>query len=165
MTKEEKLAEKRKKQYEKGLKYLKKSRERQIKKQQEKEIDFGKKIKKFSDKKIFQHKQDEIFYKEIWKERPHKCINCGKFLGHDFYNKEGFPINLYRYAHIIPKSIYPYLRHYKGNIMLLCLECHSKFDNSSKEIQKTMKCYNSLRIDFLKKLHIFLKENNIEEFK
>lgn len=122
-------------------------------------------IKKFSEKMQEMHKRDEIFYEQIWNEREHYCINCGKYLGKIFKDSEGKLVNLYRYAHIIPKSTYPYLRHYKNNLMLLCLNCHTKFDNSPKEVVKEMKCYNKELIEKLKLLHKELENNKNDIYK
>lgn len=148
--------------FKKFLEYRNNSKKRQIERQKQNKLE-GKnkvyKIKKFSDKKIKMHEKDLIFYQEIWNERPHYCQNCNKFLGSSFYTQDNKPI-LYRYSHIIPKSIYPYLRHYKDNINLLCLECHTKFDNSEKEVMRNMKCYNEEKINFLKDLNKNLKDNN-----
>ena len=164
----------------KKLKYLERAREKQrqkyfspenTQKRKEKATLYQKKafekrqgLKKFSDKMVALHKEDATFYEKIWSTRAHYCENCGKFLSNDFKNSKG-NIILYRYAHIIPKSIYPYLRHYDQNIMLLCLDCHSKFDNSPKEIVEQMKCHNSEYIEKLKDLHKELKQENNEIYK
>ena len=121
-------------------------------------------LKKFSEKMVALHKEDTIFYEEIWNSRKHFCENCGKFLGNNFRNKEG-RIIVYRYAHIIPKSVYPYLRHYDKNIMLLCLNCHTLFDNSPKEKVEKMNCYDSEHIEALKLLHKNLEKENNELYK
>lgn len=121
-------------------------------------------LKKFSDKMVTLHEKDAIFYQKIWESRKHNCENCGKFLGNNFRDIKN-KIIVYRYAHIIPKSIYPYLRHYDKNIMLLCLHCHTQFDNSPKEIVKKMKCYDEQHIEYLKNLHKELEENNNEIYK
>ena len=113
---------------------------------------------------VLLHEEDAAFYKGIWNTRKHYCENCGKFLGNNFRNLKGNVI-LYRYAHIIPKSVYPYLRHYDKNIMLLCLDCHTKFDQSPKEVVKRMKCYNEKNIEELKIFHEKLKEENNEIYK
>lgn len=159
------------KELEKRLQYKQNSLERQRIKQGER-IQFYKdnpelrpKINKFSSKMEEMHKKDENFYLDIWNKRPHYCVECGKYLGKSFYDEEGKPINLYRYAHIIPKSKYPYLRHCKANLMLLCLNCHTKFDNSPREIYEKMKIYNENYINRLKELHKKLKEEDNEKFK
>ena len=159
----------------KKLEYFKKIKDKQreeyfspenVKKRKEKAIQYQKNsnkkrqnLKKFSDKMIILHKEDAIFYEEIWKLRPHYCENCGKFLGNNFKNRKG-QIILYRYAHIIFKSIYPYLRHYDKNIMLLCLDCHTKFDQSQREIVEKMNCYDKEHIEDLKELHKKLEQEN-----
>ena len=49
--------------------------------------------------------------------------------------------------------------------MLLCLECHTKFDQSPKDIVKEMKCYDGEHIENLKQLHKQLKQENNEIYK
>lgn len=124
----------------------------------------SKSLNKFSNKMKILHEKDEKFYEEIWNTRPHFCENCGKYLGKDF-RKNNRIISLFRYAHILPKSIYPYLRHYSDNLMLLCLNCHTEFDNSSKEIKEKMKIFNLKKIENLKELHHFLKNNMDKKYK
>lgn len=165
----------------KKIEYLKKIREKQrekyfseenVIKRREKAIEYKKKLiqkeyrglRKFSNKMLSIHEKDTIFYEKIWNERKHYCENCGKFLGNSFKDSRGYIIT-YRYAHIIPKSVYPYLRHYNKNIMLLCLNCHTKFDNSPKEIVEKMKCYNDEHIKNLKQLHKKLEQENNEIYK
>lgn len=151
--------EKRKK---KALQY----RQNAIEKQRKKQRQISQKrtfLNKFSSKMKKKHEEDIVFYREIWDSRPHICQNCGKFLGNNFEDKDGKIINVFRYAHIIPKSIYPYLRHYNKNILLLCLNCHTKMDNSPKEIIEKMPCYDKSYIQELKQLHKKLEKdkNNI----
>lgn len=123
------------------------------------------KMKKFSVKMEELHKKDEIFYKRIWDTRPHICCNCGKFLGNDFYSNDGKILNIFRYAHIIPKSIYRNLRHCDINLMLLCFNCHDRFDHTPRNIYSQMHCYNEDYIDKLKEINKYLKNNNIDIFK
>jgi len=160
----------------KKIEYLQRIKERQrekyfseesINKRREKAIQYQKnlkekkyKLKKFSDKIISLHEKDTKFYEQIWQERKHYCENCGKFLGNNFRESNGNLIS-YRYAHIIPKAVYPYLRHYKDNILLLCLDCHTKLDTCPLSIIEKMNCYNQQHIEELKSLHKNLeKENN-----
>lgn len=57
---------------------------------------------------------------EIWVERPHYCVKCGKHLGRD-------PRSFY-FSHIKSKGSHPELRLDKNNIELLCRECHQKYE-------------------------------------
>lgn len=167
----------------KKFEYLEKSKKKQlekyfsqenVEKRKKKAIEYQERIKarvkekgglkKFSNKMINLHQKDEEFYKTIWSQRKHYCENCNKFLGNNFRDLKGHII-VYRYAHIIPKSIYPYLRHYNDNIMLLCLDCHTKFDQSPKEVIKKMKCYDGEYIESLKELHKKLKQENNDIYK
>jgi hypothetical protein len=63
---------------------------------------------------------------EIWKERPHYCVNkkCGKYLGEE-------PQAIF-FSHRKSKGAYPELRLCKDNIDLLCPECHRLWDFSNK---------------------------------
>lgn len=151
-----------KKRKEKSIIYKQRLIDRQKQKQNKREYKTKCGLNKFSDKMKIMHEKDASFYEEIWNERPHYCENCGKYLGNTFRDKNG-KIIVYRYAHIIPKSVYPYLRHYKHNILLLCLNCHTQFDNSPKEIMEKMKCYDKEQINNLKKMHKILEQeqNNI----
>lgn len=154
--------------FQKALEYQRNFRERQIAKNKEK-IREGvyprKKINKFSEKMKLMHEKDAKFYEEIWNERPHYCVNCNIFLGNLFKDDNEHLVDIFRYAHIIPKSTYPYLRHYKDNLMLLCLKCHTKLDNSPKEIVEKMPCYDFNKIEQLKILHKKLEKNNDETYK
>lgn len=150
------------KRKEKGIIYKQRLIERQKQKQSQKEYKTKCSLHKFSEKMKVMHEKDAIFYEKIWKKRLHYCENCGKYLGDTFRDIKG-NIIVYRYAHIIPKSVYPYLRHYEYNILLLCLNCHTQFDNSPKEIVEKMKCYDKEQIEGLKELHKKLEQeqNNI----
>ena len=165
----------------KRLEYLERAKEKQrqkyfspenVQKRREKAVQYQRNarqkrqggLKKFSDKMVALHEEDAVFYEGIWNTRKHYCENCGKWLGNNFRNLKGHIIT-YRYAHIIPKAVYPYLRHYDKNIMLLCLECHTKFDQSPKDIVKEMKCYDGEHIENLKQLHKQLEQENNEIYK
>lgn len=57
---------------------------------------------------------------EIWSERPHICVECGKRLGEN--------PRVHFFSHIKPKSTHPELRLDKTNVRLLCWECHYNED-------------------------------------
>ena len=59
----------------------------------------------------------ELFL-QIWNERPHYCVKCQKFLGHE--------PKVYFFSHKKSKGSHPELRLVKDNIELLCEECHYK---------------------------------------
>lgn len=62
------------------------------------------------------------FFLSIWKTKhPHKCENCGKFLGYE-------PLS-YMFDHTLEKKKYPEYKYDIENIMYLCLECH---DNKTR---------------------------------
>ena len=68
---------------------------------------------------------------EIWEERSHICENCKKNLG-------GEPKAQF-FSHIKPKSTHPHLRLKKGNVRLLCFDCHYSYDFGSKETFNKLK--------------------------
>jgi len=67
-------------------------------------------------------KKDEEFYKEVYAASPHKCQNCDCKLPKT-------PSN-FMFHHLLEKRNYPQYRHVPENIMILCLECHSKAETN-----------------------------------
>lgn len=63
-------------------------------------------------------------FKQIWKNRPHICTNCGGWLGDE-------PQPCF-FSHIKGKGAHPELRLSVFNIQLLCFECHRVFDQGTK---------------------------------
>lgn len=55
-------------------------------------------------------------FEEIWREREHICVKCGKSLG-------GEPRAIF-FSHIKSRGSYPELKMDKNNIELLCSACH-----------------------------------------
>lgn len=80
-----------------------------------------KRQKKLEDQKEMS-KLDEAFYKEVWAASPHKCQNCDCKLPRTPYN--------WMFHHLLEKRNYPQYRHVPENIMILCLECHSKAETN-----------------------------------
>lgn len=76
---------------------------------------------------------DQKFFRSIWEERPHYCVECGKILLH--YSATYI-------SHHLLKSIYPKLRHEAKNVDVLCYLCHQKWDFWKK---KEMKIYSEER--------------------
>lgn len=68
--------------------------------------------------------EKEIF-KQIWEEREHICINCKVYLGEE-------PI-VHFFSHAKGKGAHPELRLDKGNIDILCRDCHYARDFQGKE--------------------------------
>ena len=68
--------------------------------------------------------EKKLFFK-IWSERPHICVNCKDYLGHE--------ARAHNFAHIKPKGLYPELRLDPSNIMLLCYACHYAYDFQGKD--------------------------------
>lgn len=64
-------------------------------------------------------------FKEIWAERPHKCVKCGKDLGDELK-----PVY---FSHKKSKGAFPELRLDKTNIELLCFNCHHKYEFGSRK--------------------------------
>ena len=80
-----------------------------------------KRQKKLEDQKDLL-KLDEAFYKEVWAASAHKCQNCDCKLPKTPYN--------WMFHHLLEKRNYPQFRHVPENIMILCLECHSKAETN-----------------------------------
>jgi hypothetical protein len=102
-------------------------------------------IRKVSDKRaaklseqIKMAELDEAFYKKLWSERPHKCVECGKSLGNTF--KKWF------FHHLLPKSKYPQFRHDPLNIVFADLECHSKAETNIDFAPKIKELTNQFKI-------------------
>jgi len=84
------------------------------------------KVSKKRQKKLEEQKEllklDEDFYKEVWAASPHRCQNCDCKLPKTPYN--------WMFHHLLEKRNYPQFRHVPENIMILCLECHSKAETN-----------------------------------
>lgn len=92
-------------------------------------------IKKMSDKHRDNLKEmaktwseDKLLYNSIWKYKPHVCESCGRNLGAE--------PRTFNFHHILPKRNYPQYRHSEWNIMLLCLDCHSKAEVMIEHVPK-----------------------------
>lgn len=73
-------------------------------------------------------KQDEEFYKEVWAASDNKCQNCECKLPKTPYN--------WMFHHLLEKRNYPQFRYVPENIMILCLECHSKAETNIDFVPK-----------------------------
>lgn len=62
----------------------------------------------------------QSLFMEIWKERPHVCVKCGKKLGPE-------PLAVY-FSHKKSRGSHPELKMDKNNIELLCYNCHHEWD-------------------------------------
>ena len=67
--------------------------------------------------------EKDLFIK-IWRERPHYCTKCGKWLGDE-------PKSFF-FSHIRSKGACPELRLVPNNIELLCFNCHQQYEFSTK---------------------------------
>ena len=61
----------------------------------------------------------------IWSQRPHYCINCGKWLG--------LTPKSWMFSHRIAKGVNEKERLNPDNIDLLCFDCHFARDMQGKE--------------------------------
>jgi len=66
--------------------------------------------------------KDKEFYQEVYNASPHKCQNCDCKLPKQ-------PSN-FMFHHLLEKRNYPQFRYTPENIMILCLECHSKAETN-----------------------------------
>lgn len=88
---------------------------------------------------------------EIWAERPHYCIECGKFLPED---ESGVPYKVY-FSHVLSKGAHPELRFDPNNIVLHCQEDHRLWETSGK--MKAMKTF-ALHSAYMQKNGFVLNE-------
>lgn len=65
--------------------------------------------------------KDYNFYLGIWNKRPHRCQVCDTPLGSE--------LRSYMFDHLIEKSTHPELRYEEDNLIVVCLDCHSKKTN------------------------------------
>lgn len=84
---------------------------------------------------------------EIWNERKHVCVNCGKQLG-----LRPQPIF---FSHILTKGSHPSLRLNKNNIELLCAEDHMKWETGDLETKRKFK-WSDDKKNFVKENHYLL---------
>ena len=73
-----------------------------------------------ADKEVL--KMDEELRILVWAASKHECIECGKHLGNKFKK--------WNFHHCLPKAKYPQFRHEPFNIVLVCLEDHSKAETN-----------------------------------
>lgn len=68
----------------------------------------------------------QSLFMEIWEERPHICVKCGKHLGDE-------PKAIF-FSHIRSRGARPDLKMDKNNIELLCSACHRLYEFNEREI-------------------------------
>ena len=81
-------------------------------------------------------------FKEIWSERPHKCVVCDAVL----------PVFTVRFfAHLLSKGSNPAMRLDKNNIEIMCFPHHYKLDHETNRAREDSK-YDKIfeKIDKLK---------------
>lgn len=84
-------------------------------------------------------KEDEDFYEKCFDASKHVCEECGCKLNTVFRGEDNRVLCRWRYAHRLPKSVYPEYRHKLWNIVNLCLDCHTKYDFGDKSNMKVWK--------------------------
>ena len=75
--------------------------------------------------------QMQLFFQEIWNERPHKSEVSGDYLGKE-------PLTLFFHP-ILPKSKYPDLALKKDNIILLTADEHNNVENNITRYEEVNK--------------------------
>nr|QPI16441.1 MAG: hypothetical protein NIOZUU157_00334 [Virus NIOZ-UU157] len=75
-----------------------------------------------------QPNNDHLFFKEIWKKRPHESEVSGTYLGAE-------ALSLY-FHHILPKSKYPQFRNLDENIILLTADEHANVESDIYRYKK-----------------------------
>lgn len=68
----------------------------------------------------------QSLFMEIWEERPHVCVKCGKPLGDE-------PKAIF-FSHIRSRGARPDLKMDKNNIELLCSACHRLHEFNEREV-------------------------------
>lgn len=79
------------------------------------------------DKEVTKERRGDLqsLFMEIWNERSHICVKCGKKLGEE-------PKAIY-FSHILSRGSHPELKMDKNNIELLCSACHKLHDFNERE--------------------------------
>jgi hypothetical protein len=72
--------------------------------------------------------KDHLFFKQIWKERPHKSEVSGRYLGKEA--SSAF------FHHILPKNKYPEFRLDEENIILLTIDEHANVESDMYKYDK-----------------------------
>jgi hypothetical protein len=85
--------------------------------------------------------KDSVVNTEIWGERSHECLECGKPLGIR-------PMKIF-FSHVHGKGARPDLRHVKENIALHCLPCHRVWEFEAREFMpKTLKLFHEISVKY-----------------
>ena len=79
------------------------------------------------DKEVTRERRGDLqsLFMEIWGERPHICVKCGKKLGEE-------PKAIF-FSHKKSRGSHPELKMDKNNIELLCSACHKLHDFNERE--------------------------------
>jgi hypothetical protein len=77
--------------------------------------------------------EDRATYRKLFDKSAHVCEECGATLPNEF-EIDGRLVAIYRYSHILPKSIYPEFRHDLRNFNELCMTCHCKWEFGDRGI-------------------------------
>jgi len=93
--------------------------------------------------KSYYYKKETDIFMDIWSERIHFCEECGRYLGSD-------PKRFY-FSHILSKGSHPNLRLSKDNIILLCFDCHRRWDFRDRNKMLVFEKYKK-RIETLKRI-------------
>lgn len=96
-----------------------------LKKEKQRKVKIYKLKKKRSKRSLKKPTGEKEMFLEIWEERSHYCVKCGKYLGED--------PNVYFFSHIKSKGAFPELRLCKNNIELVCIECHQKYEFGNRD--------------------------------
>ena len=86
--------------------------------------------------------KDHLFFKQIWKERPHKSEISGRYLGKEA--SSAF------FHHILPKNKYPEFRLDEENIILLTIDEHANVESDMYKYDKI----NTIRTYLINKYNL-----------
>ena len=96
------------------------------------------------------------WFNEQINQMPSACENCGEYLS------RFAPWGARAYiAHIVPKRFFESVMVHPDNRLFLCIDCHSKFDNSLSTEIKQMKVY-PLAVDRFKSFMMLIYPSEIK---
>ena len=86
--------------------------------------------------------KDELVYEQVF-NRAEKvmgfcvCEECRMLLTTKFRDKKGRVNARYMYSHILTKGAFPEFRHNEENFLLLCRDCHNRYEFGDRKNMKT----------------------------
>jgi len=87
-------------------------------------------------------KKDEETYEKVFNNADKlfnfvRCEECDLLLTTSFRDKKGKVNNRFMYSHILTKGAFPEHRHNEENFLLLCRDCHNRYEFGDRSNMKT----------------------------